>query len=406
MEYTALLAQLLARLDSPSMGVDTLSAAEAALWPAGALEELRTTGLLLSTTPAAFLSCPECPDGSPQEVFFREPVAGGRPQAQLYCPCCGVVDLDPGQLERFRLDLAGLARFLSKSLGLAEPVLVHPHRLWNLGSLKTEVGFAELALARGATWANAHSTLQLDQAPDLVALSLVRAPASHHRLLCLSDVLGLTPQGLSVDDARLRRLSAGRLACLEPQYLFRREGATWRLRFRGQECTVNHSLGMSYVAELLHHPHEEVAALALYYAVKGRPVVPQGDAEQPDIDDANDSVRGGAGVPLPTHLQARMTEIADELEQARLLEDDDREEKLQEELDAIVSTLQTARRKSAYEPDPALNKARTAVLKAIQRSLRSIARQDKALAAFLSASIQTGHSCTYQPPELVPWRFS
>lgn len=40
--------------------------------------------------------------------------------------------------------------------------------------------------------------------------------------------------------------------------LFRRTGDTWTVQFQGQSCTVKHTNGMLYLAQLLQHPHQPI----------------------------------------------------------------------------------------------------------------------------------------------------
>jgi hypothetical protein len=191
-----------------------------------------------------------------------------------------------------------------------------------------------------------------------------------------------------------------------PPYLFRREGDVWRIRFRGNPSTVKHRTGLSYIAELLRHRGEELPALALYYAVNGtRTGVSSLFApSEPQIQDASSGTHETRSSLAPA--QARAAAIHEELKDAQEAQDEEREEELLRELEAIHDRLaQQERGDKRVEPDPALERARLSVRQNISRAFVALAPHDEALVSFLRRAIRTGHSCSYLPTDPVPWDF-
>lgn len=407
MNATELLAQIFVRLESRLKDATTVLGSEADSWPAEAISHLQAAGVLRPLSPATVMCCPECLDPGPQVVFFREASPGEACRGQLFCPRCGLVELQPPQLARYYLDPSGLASFLCAHLGLAPPEELHPDRSWSLGALATDCGRVDLALVRGLSWPDAATILDLRQARHpLALLALLRTPTLGAPVVPLSNVLKLTSAGLVLDGERLRWLVAGMVIIDSLPYLFRREGEYWRIRFRDNPSTVKHRVGLSYILELLKHRGQKIPALTLYYAVSGLPagaaslfVTPEARA---DDDSVPDFVEPGA--PLtPEHTRALT--INEELEEARQALDEEREEALLSELEAIEDLLARRARDSKVEPDPALENARLNVYQNIKRAFAAIAGKDQALASFLDDAITTGHSCSYDPTDPVPWEF-
>ncbi|MGZ4772966.1 MAG: ATPase, partial [Ilumatobacteraceae bacterium] len=104
---------------------------------------------------------------------------------------------------------------------------------------------------------------------------------------------------------------------------------------------------------------------------------------------------------------ARIRELRAQLDDADIVGDAETSHKLQSELDALVAELAAStglgRRTRTFIDDR--ERARTAVRKAIRRSVDRIAEQAPSLGMLLRATIVTGGVCRYEPadPERVSW---
>ena len=103
-----------------------------------------------------------------------------------------------------------------------------------------------------------------------------------------------------------------------------------------------------------------------------------------------------------------MTELQEELEEARELGNEERAEKAENEIEALGRVLKGAiglagrDRRSAS----ATERGRIAVTNAIRLSLNKIAENDASLGKLLCTTIKTGTVCMYVPDDRFPvsWR--
>lgn len=144
---------------------------------------------------------------------------------------------------------------------------------------------------------------------------------------------------------------------------------------------------------LLERPHQEVAALDLASAGEAVP-----DSDAGELLDA-EATRA---------YRARVTELRDELEEARRFNDPVRAERASEELELLSAELSRAvglggrsrRAASASE------RARVSVTRALRSAIAAVAEQHPALGEHLEAALRTGTHCRYAPPPGgdVTWR--
>jgi hypothetical protein len=173
-----------------------------------------------------------------------------------------------------------------------------------------------------------------------------------------------------------------------------RRGRSWVLGAGGHEVLVPDLLGMGYLVQLLTNPGVEIAAAALV-----------GDGS----DTAEALARGTTDQPVldPTALAAyrrRVTELEDDLAEAERYADDERAARARIELDAVVDELtRTTNRFGRARPFSSSNeRARTAVQKAVRRTLDHIENEDAVLGAALRRSVRTGRTCCYHPTAGAP----
>ena len=205
--------------------------------------------------------------------------------------------------------------------------------------------------------------------------------------------------------------------------LFRKEGEFWTIGYDGRTLRLKDSKGLGYLAHLLRYPASEFHVLDLVGGIAGRHDqddadnqvhgLPRGDA---DLEKAGIHVAalGDAGEMLDEQAKAayrrRITELREELEDAKELGNIERAERAENEIDALTHELSRAvglggrsrRAASASE------RARQTVTKTIRAVLDRIAEGDATLGEVLSRSVKTGTFCSYQPDPDFPiaWEFA
>ena len=198
------------------------------------------------------------------------------------------------------------------------------------------------------------------------------------------------------------------------QAVFQIEGDYWTIAYEGKAWRLKDAKGLHYIAYLLGHPGEEIRALDLA-ALSGGAV-----EEAVDTESAEDLARtavvagdlGHAGEMLDAQAKAdyqrRLTELEDELEEARELGNLERVAKAEDEKEALAHEIRRAvglggrDRRAASSAE----RARVAVTRAIRLALERISEQNRDLGRLLSTTIKTGAICSYVPDERFPvsWR--
>lgn len=163
-----------------------------------------------------------------------------------------------------------------------------------------------------------------------------------------------------------------------------RQGTHWVLSVGDHRAPVSDLVGMTYLAELLTHPGQPIAALNL--ASHG--VVADHETRQPMAD----------GDALQAYRR-RAQELASELEAAEADADIGRAEQIRIEMDALVDEIErsTGLGGRARSFAGSGERARTAVRKAIKRAIDDVATADPAIGALLRDTIATGSTCAYAP---------
>ena len=170
--------------------------------------------------------------------------------------------------------------------------------------------------------------------------------------------------------------------------VFRRTGAAWTMSYAGVDATVADARGFTDIAALLAHPHRPIPATEL----AGITVASRGD---PVLDRR-----------ALAEYRARLRDLADDIDNADAEHDPERATRARLERDAIIDELERSsglgRRVRRLGDDT--EKARKTVTTRIHRAIRTLDRSHPALADHLHATIDTGASCTYRPPEPTDWQ--
>jgi tetratricopeptide (TPR) repeat protein len=195
--------------------------------------------------------------------------------------------------------------------------------------------------------------------------------------------------------------------------IFRKQGEYWTLSWAGSESRLKQRKGFHYIAWLLQHPGQELAAQDLIARVEpgGLPAAGAGGGEphrgpSPTIT----SGLGDAGPALDATAKAqykrRLADLGAELELAEQLNDPGRADRARGEIEFIHAELSAAvglggrSRKSSSHAE----RARLAVTKTVKAALSRIRHADPELGRHLTLSIRTGNFCVYLPQQPVAWK--
>src|ERR1700737_3997992 len=204
---------------------------------------------------------------------------------------------------------------------------------------------------------------------------------------------------------------------------FRKEGEFWTVGYGGKAFRLRDTKGLGYLAHLLRHPGAEFHVLDLAGGIAGRrdddeagqseQGLPRGDEELEKAGIHIGSL-GDAGEMLDEQAKVayrrRLSELREELEEAKERGNVERAEQAEQEIDALTRELSRAvglggRNRRAVS---ASERARQTITKSIKSVLDRTAQSDATLAEIFSRCIKTGTFCSYQPDADFPiaWEFA
>ncbi len=176
--------------------------------------------------------------------------------------------------------------------------------------------------------------------------------------------------------------------------IFKNQGKTWLVVYDGVPKSVEHSVGMAYIARLLQSPGTEIHAAALRSTVSAN---------------GNMQVLGSAGDVLDARAlkeyRSKMTELQEEIQEAENNNDLGRVQKLKEDLHAITEEVGRAmglggrKRKAADDRE----RARKTISVGIRRALKAIKKGHQPLWQHLKNSLKIGEYLSYQPDQSISW---
>jgi tetratricopeptide (TPR) repeat protein len=179
--------------------------------------------------------------------------------------------------------------------------------------------------------------------------------------------------------------------------VFDREGDYWAVRFEGRTARLRDSKGLQYLARLLAEPGRDLHVLDL---AAGRRVSSEGGDRGAAriIADTGDSGELLDERAKQTYRR-RLTEIEEDLEQARTLGDLERAAQAEAERDCLARELARAVGLGGRDrrAGVAAERARSAVTRAIRQAVARIRTHDSALGDHLDRTIRTGTCCAYLP---------
>ena len=187
----------------------------------------------------------------------------------------------------------------------------------------------------------------------------------------------------------------------ETEMLFRREGDYWMVAYAGKVVRVRDAKGLRYLARLLESPHREFHVLDL---VGGERTAVRED----DPRVSHRSAMGDAGAILDERAKdayrRRITDLREEVEEARAWHDSERVSRAEDELNALVHQLASAVGLGGRDRKMASNseRARFSVSKALRTALKRITAEHPELGRHLRSTVRTGSFCVYEPDSRLP----
>ncbi len=165
--------------------------------PEGALAQLLRWNVLRPASPAETWWCDACDQPHSEEVEYLSAA-----RAFIRCPEQGRVAVDVEGLRQWRVDVAGVAHFVSVSLGLRtqEQELV-PGRLWLLGAAMVGGVTTEVFVARWWEEPADHQFLGAASLPTVLVGTRTAGASTAARIVSLGLLVNLSGDGLAFDRA-------------------------------------------------------------------------------------------------------------------------------------------------------------------------------------------------------------
>jgi hypothetical protein len=174
--------------------------------------------------------------------------------------------------------------------------------------------------------------------------------------------------------------------------------------FEGQTVRLRDLKGLRYLARLLADPGREFHVLDLVAVERGW----SGETDRGTERGLAFSSGSDASVLLDAQAKEayrrRLAEIDEDIEEARVLSDDERAAQAEAERDFLVRELARAvgLGGSDRRVDSASERARASVTRAVRQSMVRIHEHHPVLGEHLNRAIRTGTYCAYLPDPRVP----
>jgi hypothetical protein len=194
------------------------------------------------------------------------------------------------------------------------------------------------------------------------------------------------------------------------QGIFRKEGEFWTVACWGEVFRLKDVRGLAYIAYLLGHPREEFRVLSLASKAGGSQDGLAEPVAEEQVTQSNLAAgrMGDAGEMLDAQAKAdykrRTAELREQLEEARELNQRERVDRLEDEIEALGRELSRAVGLGGRDRRAASSSERARIndTRAIKVALERIAEHNPALATLLTSSIRTGTFCSYTPDSRLP----
>src|SRR5207248_4402171 len=118
--------------------------------------------------------------------------------------------------------------------------------------------------------------------------------------------------------------------------VFRREGEFWTVSYQGVVFRLRDSKGLRLLAHLLAHPQKEFHVLDLVAEVEGTAAPAPAAASSDRLGEPSDDVGPILDERAKIEYRTRLTDLAEELEEAERWADPERASKARQEIDALT----------------------------------------------------------------------
>jgi tetratricopeptide (TPR) repeat protein len=190
----------------------------------------------------------------------------------------------------------------------------------------------------------------------------------------------------------------------DTENVFRHEGEYWSVVFEGHTAHLRDVKGLRYLSQLLANPGREFHVVDLVGVEQGDPadrtyVLEQGLRFR-DAGDSGELLDARA----KEAYRRRLTEIEDDLEEARQLGDASRAAQAKAERDFLARELSRAIGLGGRDRrvGSVAERARASVTRAVRQAMGRIRTHHPQLGAHLERAIRTGTYCAYLPDPRVP----
>jgi hypothetical protein len=400
MTGTEVIQAVLDRLTDSGAGLAMFSADEVAQWPLGSLETLVKAGLLKQASSAKAVECDGCEENCIMPVDVISTPGAKKTRAFIACDKredVGRVPIEFARLQQWQITGELLAKAVARLLGLEQsPKADLDGQRWKLGPFK-------------ALRTRPHLTLNIK---DGVTLGI----AGH--TLALADVLSFSGSRVAIDSAELVPLADGAARSATPcnRNCFFLAGDYWTVTFNGKTQAFKNTKGMRYIEYLVRKQGKEVLVSDLFYAINP----PNHEAVNKDLsalsaqqlneDGLSVSDLGDAGELITPEgqerIRAQLKNLQDRIEDAEELGDIEKQAKLEDERDRILSYMNAALGKGGCprRASSAIEQIRKNVSRCIHRDIDRIESVLPELGQHLRC-IKIRKFLAYAPNPKLEWYF-
>jgi hypothetical protein len=187
----------------------TLTVDAVMFWPSGMHQQLLKMGVLIPTTRAERVLCPECRDHF--EDVLAIPGPGGRLRYAITCPEHMRVTLSPDDLRQWIVDMNHVATIIASAFQLTGKLTeLAPGRIWRLGRWKYKGQIRDMLLAVGLNQPDAIDVRrQITASKRPVVFVSMTGPSSEFwagqkpPLIRLTEVVSLVDGTLDINTAEV-----------------------------------------------------------------------------------------------------------------------------------------------------------------------------------------------------------
>ena len=192
----------------------------------GSIATLEQLGLIRPAEAASTSICRDCDGGRALSVEFIRDRQSGSMHGYIHCSHCGLTEVEPRELDRWRIDPLALLRAVMAKLTPAprEPAEVIPGRLWNAGKVHLLGQLREVFFVTGYRTATGASVVDFLRTrtqcivlmPSEIGVARWGA-ASNNLLLAIESFAKLEDSGIALDQQPLETRVAAFFGSKKPK---------------------------------------------------------------------------------------------------------------------------------------------------------------------------------------------